>query len=165
MPADTGTWISLLQLMVSIAGVVITIWLAVIVQRSAARLTELEFARAVRDTWLHVDDVTLRDPELIRLASQFLAPHETADPAFPRKRLWLLLQLNPMQTTYQAARQGVFGRDGKSAIEGIRSQLAFVVKDDDAYWVTQNQGYDPAFVALCREVREEVKSSAAAQAS
>jgi hypothetical protein len=162
VPADTGTWISLLQLFVSIAGVVITVWLALIVQRGAARLTELEFARAVRDTWLHVDDVTLRDPELVRLASQFLPPHETADPGFPRKRLWLLLQLNPMQTTYQAARQGVFGRDGKSAIEGIRSQLAFVVKDDDAYWVTQNQGYDAAFVALCREVRDEVKRSVAA---
>ena len=162
MPADFDTWISLLQLIVSIAGVVITIWLAVIVQRSAARLTELEFARAVRDTWLHVDDVTLRDPELVRIASQFLPPHETTDPAFQRKRLWLLLQLNPLQTTYQAARQGLFGRDGTDSIAAIRSQLAFIVNDDDAYWVTQNQGYDPAFVALCREVRDEVKRNAAA---
>ena len=161
MPADTGTWISLLQLIVSIAGVLITIWLAVIVQRSAARLTELEFSRAVRDTWMHVDDVTLRDPDLLRLASQFLPPHETTDPGFQKKRLWLLVQLNPLQTSYQAARQGLFGRDGTSSIESIKSQLAFVVKDDDAYWVTQNQGYDPAFMALCREVRDEVKGSAA----
>ena len=161
MPADTDSWISLLQLIVSIAGVVITIWLAVIVQRSAARLTELEFARAVRDTWLHVDDVTLRDPDLVRLASQFLPPHETTDPAFPQKRLWLLLQLNPLQTTFQAARHGLFGRAGTDSIASIKSQLKFVVKDDDAYWVTQNQGYDSAFMALCREVRDEVKRSAA----
>jgi hypothetical protein len=160
VPADTGTWISILQLVVSIASVLITIWLAVIVQRGAARLTELEFARAVRDTWIRVDEVTLRDPDLIRLASQFLPPHQSADPGFQQKRLWLLLQLNPLQTTYQAARQGLFGRDGADAIDSIRSQLKFVVKDDDAYWVTQNQGYDPAFTALCREVRDEVKPSA-----
>ncbi|MEA2677260.1 MAG: hypothetical protein QOJ81_1401, partial [Chloroflexota bacterium] len=79
MPADTGTWVSLLQLVVSIAGVLITVWLALIVQRSAARLTQLEFARALRDTWLHVDDVTLRDPELMRLLDQFLPPRETTD--------------------------------------------------------------------------------------
>src|SRR6188474_24617 len=119
MSADTDSWISLLQLIVSIAGVVITVWLAVIVQRSAARLTQLEFARAVRDTWIHVDEVTLGDPNLVKLASQFLVPHETADPGFQQKRLWLLLQLNPLQTTYQAARQGVFGRDGASSIEAI----------------------------------------------
>jgi hypothetical protein len=160
VPADTGTWISILQLVVSIASVLITIWLAVIVQRGAARLTELEFARAVRDTWIRVDEVTLRDPDLIRLASQFLPPHQSTDPEFQQKRLWLLLQLNPLQTTYQAARQGLYGRDGTDAIESIRSQLKFVVKDDDAYWVTQNQGYDPAFTALCREVRDEVKPSA-----
>jgi hypothetical protein len=162
MPGNTDTWISLLQLIVSIASVAITIWLAVIVQRSARRLTELEFARAVRDTWLHVDDVTLRDPDLVRLAGQFWPPHETTDPAFQQKRLFLLVFLNPLQTTYQAARQGLFGRDGASSIEAIKSQLAYVVKDDDAYWVTQNQGYDPAFIALCREVRDEVERTAAA---
>lgn len=162
MPTDTDTWISLLQLVVSIAGVVITIWLALIVQRSAARLTKLELARAIRDTWLHVDDVTLSDPDLVRLVEQFQPPRETADPAFPKKRLFLLVFLNPLQTTYQAAREGFFGPNGAKSIEAVKSQLAHVVKDDDAYWVTQNQGYDPDFMALCREVREQVKPHAAA---
>jgi hypothetical protein len=163
VPADTDTWISVLQVAVSIAGLVITIWLAFIVQRGAARLTELEFARAIRDTWIHVDETTLKDPELLGLASQFLPPHQSTDPGFQRKRLWLLLQLNPLQTTLQAARQGLFGREGKETIASIRSQLAHVVKDDDAYWVTQNQGYDPVFMAICREVRAEVERSAAAE--
>lgn len=162
MPIDTDTWISLLQLIVSIAGVVITIWLAIIVQQSAARLTELEFARAVRDSWIHINDVTLRDSDFVHLASQFMIPHETTDAGFPKKRLMLLLLLSPLQTTYQAARKGLFGRDGTNSIESLKSQLAFFVKDDDAYWVTQNQGFDPAFMALCREVRDEVKRSAAA---
>jgi hypothetical protein len=85
VPADTGTWISLLQLVVSIAGVVITVWLALIVQRSAARLTELEFVRAVRDSWLHIDDVTLRDSDFVQLANQYMVPRETRTPDF-RKR-------------------------------------------------------------------------------
>ena len=161
MPADTDTWISLLQLGVSIAGIAVTIWLALIVQRSAARITQLEFARALSDSWIHVDDVTLSDPDLVRLAALFHPPHETADPAFQKKRLYLLVYLNPLQTAYQAARQGVFGQDGAKSIETIKAQLAHVVKDDDAYWVTQNQGYDPAFVTLCREVRDEIKRNAA----
>ena len=160
MPADTDTWIGLVQLVVSIAGLLITVWLALIVQRSAARLTQVEFARALSDSWIHVDDVTLRDPDLVRLASQFHPPHQTADPSFQQKRLYLLVYLNPLQTWYQAARHGVFGKNGTKTIETIKSQLAYVVKDDDAYWVTQNQGYDPDFVALCREVREEIKPGA-----
>ena len=161
MPADTDTWISLLQLIVATAGIVVTIWLALIVQRSAARLTQLEFSRALSDSWIHVDDVTLSDPELVRLAEKFHAPHETADPAFQKKRLYLLVFLNPLQTAYQAARQGVFGRNSAKSIETIKAQLAYVVKDDDAYWVTQNQGYDPDFAALCREARELIKPTAA----
>src|SRR5688500_10571380 len=140
MPADTDTWISLVQLVVSIAGVVITVWLALIVQRSAARLTQLEFSRALFDTWLHVDDITLRDPDLIRLVDQFQPPRHTKDPAFQKKRLFRLVFLNPLQTGYQAARQGFFGPNRARSIETIKSQLAYVVKDDDAYWVTQNQG-------------------------
>ena len=161
MPADTATWISLLQLVAAIAGLFITVWLALIVQRSAARLTQLEFARAVRDTWLHVDDVTLRDPDLIRLVDQFQPPRETADPAFQKKRLFLLVFLNPLQTAYQAARQGFFGPNSAKSIESIKAQLAYVVKDDDAYWVTQNQGYDPDFMDLCRDVRNAIQRSAA----
>ena len=160
MPADSDTWISLIQLVVSISGLFVTVWLALIVQRSAARLTQLEFARALSDSWIHVDDVTLKDPDLVRLAELFHPPRETADPAFQKKRLYLLVFLNPLQTTYQAARLGLFGQNNAKSIEALKSQLAYVVKDDDAYWVTQNQGYDPDFVALCREVREGIKRSA-----
>lgn len=125
MPTDTDTWISLLQLIVSIAGVVITIWLAVIVQRSAARLTELEFARAVRDTWLRVDDVTLRDPELIRLASQFLPPHETTDPAFQRKRLWVAAAVEPASDHLSGGAPGAVRprRDGVDCIDQVAAQV------------------------------------------
>jgi hypothetical protein len=77
-------------------------------------------------------------------------------------RLFLLVYLNPLQTAYQAARQGYFGPNGAKSIESIKSQLAYVVKNDDAYWVTQNQGYDPDFMVLCRDVRNEIERSAAA---
>ena len=157
MPTDSDSWISLLQLVVSIAGLVITIWLTVIVQRGAARLTQLDVARAIRDSWIHINDVTLRDPDLVQFTSRFMIPYETTDADFQKKRLMLLLLLSPLQTTYQAARKGLFGQEGTESIESIKSQLAYFVKDDDVYWVTQNQGFDPAFMAICREVRNEVK--------
>ena len=158
MPNEPATWISSLQLAVSIVGVVVTVWLALIVQRSAAKLTHLEFTRALRESWIHVDDVTLRDPDLIRLSQQYLPRRETADPAFGQKRLFLLVFLNPINTSYQAALQGVYGAHAEDAITAIKDQLRLVVSDDDAFWVTQNQGYDPDFAALCREVRQSLTS-------
>jgi hypothetical protein len=161
VPSEPDTWISVVQLAVSIVGVAITVWLALIVNRSAARITQLEFSRALRDSWIHVDDVTLRDPALIQLSEQLLPPHETADPGFAKKRLFLFVYLSPFNTSYQAARQGLFGSAGQQSIDDIKSQLAFVVRDDDAYWVTQNQGFDPDFKAMCREVRETVTAKPA----
>jgi hypothetical protein len=159
LPSDAGTWINLIQLIVSIVGVTITVWIALIVQRSSSRITKLEFNRALRDSWIHVDEMTLRDPSLVSLMNEYLPPHESADPAFAQKRLFLFVFLSPLYTTYQAARQGLAGTGAADAIAAIRSQLAYVVRDDDAYWVTQNQGYDPDFMAICREVREEVTTS------
>jgi hypothetical protein len=160
MPNDPATLISALQLAVSIAGVVVTVWLALIVQRSAAKLTGLEFTRALRESWIHVDDVTLRDPSLIRLANHFHPRRETADPDFGRKRLYLFVYLNPINTTYQAALHGVYGARTKEMIDVIKDQLRIVVADDDAFWVTQNHGYDPDFTALCREVRQSYVAAA-----
>jgi hypothetical protein len=157
VPTDAGTWINVVQLVVSIAGVVITVWLALIVNRSAARITQLEFARALRDSWIHVDDVTLRDPALIALAQHFQPPHESTDPEFEKKRLFLFNYLNALITTYQGARQGLFGKHGsEEAIADIRSLLTHVVRDDDAFWVTQNHWFDADFKSLCREARDSL---------
>ena len=158
MPIDAATWIALVQLAVSVVGISITVWLALIVQRSTTRLARLEFNRAVRDSWMHVDEMTLRDPGLLKFMNDHMAPHESADPAFGQKRLFLLVYLNPLYTTYQAARQGLSSASAAETVASIKSQLAYVVRDDDAYWVTQNQGYDPDFATLCREVREALSS-------
>ncbi len=107
MPVDAATWIALVQLAVSVVGISITVWLALIVKRSTTRIAQLEFNRALRDSWMHVDQMTLQDPNLVGLMDQYLPPHKTADPGFGRKRLFLLVFLNPMYTTYQAAQQGL----------------------------------------------------------
>ena len=159
MPNDLGTLISLAELGISVAGVLITIWLALIVNRSAARITQLEFARSIQDSWIHVDDVTLRDPALIKLSERFHPPHETSDPNFPLKRHFLFIYLSPLNTTYQAARQGLFGKAGAQSIADIKEQLKFVVRDDDAYWLTQHQSFDPDFKALCHEARLAVTAA------
>jgi len=157
VPSETDTWISFLQLGVSIVGVAITVWLALIVNRSAERITHLQVTSAVRDSWIHVDDVALRDPALVELFKHFHPPHETTDPGFEQKRLFLFVYLNPLNTTYQAARQGLYGKAGsQAALEDLRKLLAYVVRDDDAYWVTQNHLFDIDFKALCREVRESL---------
>ena len=159
MPVDAATWIALVQLAVSVVGISITVWLALIVKRSTTKIAQLEFNRALRDSWMHVDQMTLQDPNLVGLMDQYLPPHKTADPGFGRKRLFLLVFLNPMYTTYQAAQQGLSSGSAAETIATIKSQLAYVVRDEDAYWVTQNQGYDPDFAALCREVRESLTSA------
>jgi hypothetical protein len=157
VPNNPDTWISVLQVGVSIVGVAITVWLALIVNRSAAKITEVEISRALRDSWIHVDDVTLRDPALIKLAQHFQPPHESTDPQFEQKRLFLFVYLNPLNTTYQAARQGLFGKAGsQAAIADIKNLLAYVVRDDDAFWVIQNHWFDAGFKGLCNEMRESL---------
>ena len=156
MPVDAGTWIGLVQLGLSVVGIAITVWLALIVQRSTTRIAQLEFNRALRDSWMHVDEMTVQDPALLQFMNQFQLPHQSADPDFEKKRHFLFIYLNPLYTTYQAARQGLSSGAPDQTIATIKSQLAYVVADDDAYWVTQNQGYDADFAALCREVRAEL---------
>lgn len=156
MPSEADTWISVLQLGVSIVGVAITVWLALIVNRSASRIAQLEFARAVSDSWIHVDDVTLRDPALIKLSQHFQPPHDSTDPEFEQKRLFVFFYLNPLNVTYQAARQGLFGKAGSQTVADVRNLLSYVIRDDDAYWITQHHVFDPDFKALCREVRESL---------
>ena len=158
MPIDATTWIALVQLAVSVVGISITVWLALIVQRSTTRLARLEFNRAVRDSWMHVDEMTLHDPALLKYMNEHMPPHESTDPAFGQKRLFLLVYLNPLYTSYQAARQGLSSASAAETIASIKGQLAYVVRDDDAYWVTQNQGYDSDFAAVCREVRAGLSS-------
>jgi len=153
---DAATLINLGQLIISIVGITITAWLALIVQRSATRISQLEFNRALRDSWNHVDEMVLQKPELLELMDQYLEPHETADPNFAQKRSFLFVYLNPIYTTYQAARQGMSSGGSAETIATVKAQLARVVRDEDAYWLTQNQGYDSDFMAICREVHDSL---------
>jgi hypothetical protein len=156
VPIDAATWIALVQLFISLIGIGITVWLALIVQRSTTRIAQLEFNRALRDSWMHVDEMTVQDPALLQFMNRFQPPHGSADPDFEKKRHFLFIYLNPLYTSYQAARQGLSSGARDQTIATIKSQLTYVVADDDAYWVTQNQGYDPDFAAFCREVRAEL---------
>lgn len=165
MPSDVSTWLTVAQLVASVAGVLITVWIAFLVQRSATKLTQLEFTRAVRESWIHVDELTLGDANLLRLANTFLPQRQGADEAFGQKRIFLLSYLIPLSTTYLAATQGLFGDKGREVIETVKLHIGLVVADDDGFWVTQNHGHDPDFMAMCREVRaHEVATAAASRA-
>ncbi|MBM4407473.1 MAG: hypothetical protein FJ038_02455 [Chloroflexi bacterium] len=153
---DAATWISLGQLTISIVGIAITAWLAVIVQRSATRIAQLEFNRALRDSWMHVDEMVLQKPEFLELVDRYLEPRETADPTFAQKRHFLFVFLSPLYTTYQAARQGLASGGSAETIATVKAQLARVLLDEDAFWLTQNQGYDSDFMTLCRDVHDSL---------
>ncbi|MEP7157938.1 MAG: hypothetical protein ABI797_00785 [Chloroflexota bacterium] len=164
MPSDPQAWLDTAQLAVSVAGLLVTAWIALIVQRGSSRLSRLEFTRAVRDSWIHIDDLTLRDERLLRLANGFMPHREGASESFGEKRIFLLAYLSPLITEYEAARQGMYGTASREAIEAIKAQVALIVADDDGYWVTQNHGLDPEFMALCRELREATARAAATSA-
>lgn len=162
MPNDVATWINVIQALASVAGLIVTIWIARFVQRSSSKFSQLEFSRALRESWIHIDVLTLQNASVLRLANQYLPRREGADASFGQKRVFLLSYLSPINTAYQAARQGMYGPGTAEAVEAIKVQLVPVVSDDDGFWVTQNHGHDPDFMALCREVRESLSRPPAA---
>ncbi|HJQ21235.1 MAG TPA: hypothetical protein VJ867_12875 [Gemmatimonadaceae bacterium] len=144
---------------ISMLQLILTGVLAWIVHRSTSRITRLEFAKSIRDAWVTLDALALGDPETLKIADSLLhKPGDRPDAdAFARKRWFILAYLNPIVTAYQGARDGLYGDRRKDVIRGVQTQLESLLRDDDAFWITQHHGHEASFQALCRVVRERIE--------
>jgi hypothetical protein len=139
----------------AVAQIIVTGLLAWVVYLSTAKIARLEFSRSLRDAWVGVDELALADQATLQAADTLLAQKpgsETID--FARKRWFILAYLNPINTAWQGAHEGIFGSRKDEILAGVKAQLEALLVDDDAYWVSQNHGHEKAFRELCTEIRQ-----------
>ena len=146
----------------AVAQIIVTAALAWVVYLSTNKLARLDFSRSVRDAWVAVDELALADAKTLDAADTLLMPKppgsQTTD--FARKRWFILAYLNPINTQFQGAQEGLFGSKTEDALANVRHQLGALLADDDAYWVSQHHGHDQAFRDLCTEIRAGILARA-----
>ena len=148
---------SVLNLVVTGLQVVVTAALALVVYRGTVRIARLEFAKSLRELWMNTDSIALQDPETLMTADGLLTPKEGgAGIDFARKRWYVLAYLNPISTTYDGIRSGIYGSHTENRMQDVRTQLRVLLRDEDAYWVTQHHGHEPSFRQLCTEIRGQL---------
>jgi hypothetical protein len=106
----------------------------------------------MREAWIAVDELALANEATLQAADTLLEPKPRESLEFARKRWFILAYLNPITTAWQGAHDGIFGSRKDDHLAGIRTQLEALLKDEDAYWVTQNHGHEKAFRKLCTEI-------------
>jgi hypothetical protein len=140
----------------TVAQVILTGVLAWVLNRSTNTIARLDFSRSVRESWIGIDELALANEATLEAADSLLVPR----PAHERtglsahKRWFILAYLNPINTTYQGAIDGIFGSRKEEMLDSVRSQLQQLLVDHDAYWVSQNHGHDESFKALCTQIWE-----------
>jgi hypothetical protein len=149
----------------AVVQIAVTGLLALVVHMSTSKIARLEFGRSLREAWVTVDELALSDASTLKVAETLLEPnpHSTTED-FARKRWFLLAYLNPINTRWQAAQAGIFGRHKGGELQNVRNQLRALLDDEEAYWVTQHHGHEVEFRQLCTEIRDELRAERAAGA-
>lgn len=146
------------QILVASSSLVLSMVVFYHTRKSAA----LESLRAVRDSWMQLDVMALADDRNLKLADRLFNPDAVADIEQARKRWILLTALNPVVSDFMAARIGVTP-SATDTIAGCRALLASLLRDEEAFALTQSGGYTGPFQQLCREVHDGLVASETAE--
>src|SRR5262245_9462636 len=99
--------ITVILLALQLAATVAIAW---IVDRGAGRLARVNVLRSLRETWINIDFLALRDDRTLAIADSLLpSPDTPKSEGFARKRLFLLAYINPIATWFDAAEEGIYG--------------------------------------------------------
>jgi hypothetical protein len=110
--------------------------LSAVVFYHTRKAAALESLRAVRDSWMQLDTMALADDRPLRIAHHLFHPDAALNIEHARKRWILLSALNPVVSDFMAARAGVTPSAGDT-IAGCRAMLGSLLRDEDAYALTQ----------------------------
>lgn len=151
------------ELFVQILQLLATVAIAVVVHQSAGSVARIEILRSLRETWINIDSFALSDARTLNIADSLLPPRPPDPPdrsgdSSARKRLFLLAYLNPIATWFDAVEEGIYGAKKEQNMAVVRGLLGVVLRDEDAYWVTQNHWYGDSFEKLCREIHSTLPS-------
>lgn len=147
------------QIMIAVSSLVLSAVVFYYTRKSMA----LESLRAVRDSWMQLDAMALADDRNLQVADSLFNPDADADLEQARKRWVVLISLNPVVSDFMAAKAGLTP-SAADTMANCRAVLRLLLRDADAYAVTQAGAYTGPFGQLCREVRQEIEATAPAAA-
>jgi len=143
------------QTVIALATLIVTAAVTVLVYVGTKAIARIEHDRGIRDAWNAIDAIALSDEAMLAVAESLMPqPGGTPRSVEEARRKWFAYMiLNALSSTYSAARRRVT-RSRSDALATCAYHVGILVQHDDIYALTQ-EGYNPAFAAFCREIREK----------
>ncbi len=143
----------------SVATLVVSVAISIILHRATTRFAKAEHERSIREWWNTLNETALSSDEMLEAADKLMNPDSAKYSTEQKRRRWFaFLVLNALASSYLGARQGL-SRSTEDTVDIVKHHRRILLASDDIYAQSQ-QGYEPDFAALCREVREELYSDA-----
>lgn len=148
----TPDWISAIA---SVATLVITIIISIILQRAANRINQAGHDRSIREWWNTLNETALSSDEMLLVADELMNPSAAEQSIKQKRRRWFaFLVLNALSSMFTGAQDGLT-RSTADTVGIVKDHLRILLDSDDIYQQSQ-QAYEAEFMALCREVHDEL---------
>jgi hypothetical protein len=142
------------QVAVGLTQIGATALIAWVVYVQSERLKRSEISGRVQESYNLLNSVALSTSENLRAFDE-IGRGGSADTDETRRKRWAaFLWLVALQETFISGRNRMI--DGQYAEQSLRQQLVIILQDDLVFWLLLNRGFDPAFVELCRPIRQQV---------
>ena len=140
----------------SVATLVVSIIISIILHRATTRFARAEHERSIREWWNTLNETALSSDEMLVVADALMNPSAATHSVEEKRRRWFaFLVLNALASSFLGVTDGLSrSRDETTSI--VTHHLRILLAADDIYAQSQ-QGYEAKFAALCREVREELE--------
>lgn len=140
----------------AVATLVVTVVISIILQRWSSRVARTEHERSLREWWNTLNETALSSEEMLLVADKLMHPSAVGQTVEEKRRRWFaFLVLNALSSSFLGAQDGL-SRSKEDTVGIVKHHLRILLPSDDIYELSQ-QGYEPGFAALCREVRDELQ--------
>jgi small basic protein len=148
----------------SIATLIVSIVISIILHRATTRFARAEHERSIREWWNTLNETALSSDKMLLVADELMNPLATTQSLEEKRRRWFaFLVLNALSSSFLGAKDGL-SRSRDDTISIVKHHLRILLASDDIY-VQSQQGYEAKFAALCREIREELEHAGQLQSA
>lgn len=154
-PDEVVTLTAIAQVILAVAALIGSIAVSLFVYYGTKQTSRLEYDRAIREWWNALDQIALSSDDMLTIADQLMDPASYSQSTEQRRRKWFaFIVLNALASTYIGAKLGLV-RSTEDSVGIIKHHLRRLLVSDDIFSLSQ-AGYEPDFMALCRQVRDEL---------
>ena len=112
---EIHSYLVYIQIAVSFLTLVVTSLLTYLIHKWSKKSSSIEFTRSIRDAWVNIDSLVLKDSELLLIADSLLdpSPEKETDENKIKKRWLTLMILNTLASTFDGRERGLI-EDGEA---------------------------------------------------